>query len=526
MTFTNGSTSYIVPGYYAADGDAAETSATSGDKWRVHFAPDEIGTWNYSVSFTTGTDVAINGGGSSAGFMDGETGNLVIVGTDKTGRDLRGKGRLEYVGEHYLQFQETGEWFVKAGSDAPENTFAYEDFDDVPNRGGRRKNWNPHSGDYDASEASAYTWQSGKGTELLGVIKYLSDKGMNAISFLTFSLAGDDENVFPHLLKVDIPTYNTYGDANQWDLGVHHDRFDVSRMAQWENIFEYADLKGMYLHFKMQEQENDQKMDGGDVARERKLYYRELVARFSHHLALNWNMGEENTQTEQQRKDMAAYFAQIDPYNHNRVIHTYPGQKNSVYNPLLGNASEYTGASLQTSNATYNEVFSDVLNWVENSANNNKKWIVAVDEPGNASIGVDSDPDDRELVRHKVVWATMMAGGAGVEFYYGYQSGCGDLQCQDHRTRDEKYTDANFALIFFQDHFQDYLPDAMNQNSITSATDDYVLGKTAEAYAVYLPDGGSTNITLPSGDWVVQWYNPRNGTISNSASTSELTNTL
>ncbi|MEM6699045.1 MAG: DUF5060 domain-containing protein, partial [Bacteroidota bacterium] len=511
VTFTNGNSSYTVQGYYAADGNAEESSATSGNKWRVHFAPDAIGTWNYSVAFQTGDDVAIDGGGSSAGFMDGETGSFTVSATDKTGRDLRGKGRLAYVGEHYLQFQETGEWFLKVGADAPENTLAYEDIDDVPNRGDRRKNWSPHSGDYDATEANAYTCQNGKGSELLGAIKYLSDKGMNVISFLTFSLSGDDENVFPHLLKVDIPTYNTYNDADQWNLGVHHDRFDVSRMAQWEKLFEYADLKGMYLHFKLQEEENDQRMDGGNVGREHQLYYRELVARFGHHLALNWNIGEENTQSEQQRKDMAAYFTQIDPYNHNRVIHTFPGQKNSVYNPLLGNASTYTGASLQTANANYNEVFSDVLNWVQKSANANKKWVVALDEPGNAEKGVDEDPNDRKLVRERVLWATLMAGGAGVEFYYGYQTSCDDLDCEDHRTRDQKYTDAAHALTFFQNHFQSYLPNVSNQNSITTTNDDYVLGKTNEAYAVYLPNGGSTNISLPTGSWFVQWYNPRNG---------------
>lgn len=520
VTFTNNNSStYIVPGYYAADGNAAETSGMSGNKWRVHFSPDAIGTWSYTVAFKTGTDVAIDGGGSSAGFMDGETGSFVVGATDKTGRDLRGKGRLAYVGEHYLQFQETGEWFLKAGADAPENTLAYEDFDDVPNRGNRRKSWSPHSGDYNAAEASNYTWQNGKGSELLGAVAYLSNTGMNAFSFLTFSLAGDDENVFPHLLKVPISTYNTYGDNDQWNLGVHHDRFDISRLAQWERIFEYADLKGMYLHFKTQETENDQKMDGGDVARERKLYYRELVARFGHHLALNWNMGEENVQSTQARKDMAAYFAQTDPYQHNRVIHTYPGEKNSVYNGLTGNQSEYTGASLQTSNGNFSELFGDVLQWVEESAAQGKKWIIAVDEPGSANIGVDSDPDDRKLVRDKVVWASMMAGGAGVEFYYGYQSGCGDLDCEDHRTRDEKYTDAAFALQFFQTHFQQYLPDVTNQNSITAASNDYVFGKSGEAYAVYLPNGGNTNINLPTGDWSVQWYNPRNGILQTNNTT-------
>ncbi len=50
VTFVNGPSIYTVPGYFAADGDAANTSASSGDKWRVHFAPDKTGVWNYVVS--------------------------------------------------------------------------------------------------------------------------------------------------------------------------------------------------------------------------------------------------------------------------------------------------------------------------------------------------------------------------------------------------------------------------------------------------------------------------------------------
>lgn len=43
VTFTKGAKKYVVPGYFAADGDAANTSAKSGNKWRVHFVPDETG---------------------------------------------------------------------------------------------------------------------------------------------------------------------------------------------------------------------------------------------------------------------------------------------------------------------------------------------------------------------------------------------------------------------------------------------------------------------------------------------------
>ena len=517
VTFTSGGKTYVVPGFYAADGDAAQTSATAGNKWRVHFAPDATGRWNWSASFKKGKDVAINGGGSSAGFFDGATGSFTVNATDKQGRDHRGKGRLEYVGEHYLRYAGSKEWFVKAGADAPENTLAYEDFDAVPNIKGLRKSWAPHARDYDAGEAGPYTWKGGKGSELLGAIAYLSEKGVNAFSFLTFNVRGDDENVFPHLLKTSL---SNYGGANAWTQDLYHDRFDVSRLEQWERVFSYADLKGMYLHFKTQETENDQLMDGGNVGRERKLYYRELIARFGHHLALNWNMGEENTQTDAQRRAMATYFAQTDPYNHLRVIHTYPEQQDAVYNKLTGNQSAYTGVSIQTSNNGGSQNFDSAEKWVQRSNAAGKKWVVAVDEPGSASIGVDADPDDRKLVRSNVVWATFMAGGAGTEFYYGYQSGCGDLECQDHRSRDQKYTDAALALRFFQDHFQEYLPSVENNDQLTTSTDDYVLANPGTAYAIYRPNGGTTDINLPTGTWEVRWYNPRSGQLSGTSTIS------
>src|ERR1700754_4277285 len=40
VIFTNGSKTVVVPGYFAADGNAAETSATSGNQWRVNFVPE------------------------------------------------------------------------------------------------------------------------------------------------------------------------------------------------------------------------------------------------------------------------------------------------------------------------------------------------------------------------------------------------------------------------------------------------------------------------------------------------------
>jgi hypothetical protein len=518
--------SYPVPGYFAADGNAAESSADAGNVWRAHFAPDEIGEWTYAVTFRSGTDIAMsNAAGTSAGFFDGESGTFLITATDKSGHDLRGKGRLQYVGKHHLQFAETGEYFLKAGADAPENFLAYDDFDDTPNdqdnQPNLRKSWNPHAGDYHAATAAPFTWQGGKGTEILGAVRYLSQKGMNVFSFLTFSVDGDDDNVFPHRLKSTVSAYEAVADNARWAHadGVHHDRFDVSKMGQWERVLEYAGQQGMYLHFKTQETENDQRMDGGALGRERMLYYRELIARFGHHLALNWNLGEENTNTEAQQKAFAQWFYDNDPYRHNVVLHTYPGDKSTVYTPLLGSNSRLTGLSLQTNQADFRNVFSDTLSWVQNSAGAGVPWVVACDEPGDAQHALRPAGDEGNSWidgRKNALWGNIMAGGAGVEFYFGYGHAHSDLTCQDFRSRDGFWDTCRHALNFFRNHHVPF-QDMVHANSLVSGAGNNAnrcLAKTGEAYVVQLYNGGSHTLDLsaePAAPFIVRWFDPRNG---------------
>jgi hypothetical protein len=59
VTFSKGDKSLRVPGYFAADGNAAESSATNGNQWRVKFTPNEPGVWTYSVSFREGPEIAV-----------------------------------------------------------------------------------------------------------------------------------------------------------------------------------------------------------------------------------------------------------------------------------------------------------------------------------------------------------------------------------------------------------------------------------------------------------------------------------
>jgi len=281
-------TKYTVPGYYACDANAANNGADSGSTWLVHFAADLVGTWTWSVSFTTGPNVALSTyrSGTTAGHFDGASGSFVMDETNKGGRDHRGKGRLQYVNEHYLRYAGTKEWFLKAGADSPENFLEYADFDNSSsNQTGNLKTWEPHVRDFNAGDA---TWAGGKGKGMIGAVNYLADKGMRSFSFIPMTIEGDAKSVFPYI-----------SDRKEDWL-----RMDCSKLAQWDVIFEHADRRGVMMHFKTQEQENDQLLDGGDLGPERRLYYRELIARFGHHLAITWDLGEENTNTNEQLKSV------------------------------------------------------------------------------------------------------------------------------------------------------------------------------------------------------------------------------
>jgi len=494
VKFTKNSKSYLVPGYFAADGNAANTSADAGNKWRVHFAPDAAGTWNYQVSFRKGKHVAVSEdsqAGASGGFMDGQTGTLQIGPTDKRGRDFRGKGRLDYVGKHHLRFAGTGEYFLKCGADAPENFLAYKDFDGDFKTDGHKdnfiKDWGPHIRDWKPGDP---TWQNGKGKGIIGAINYLASQGMNVFSFLTNNIKGDDQNVFP---------YTNYDERY---------RMDVSRLDQWEIVFEHGTKLGMYLHFKTLETENELILDNGDLGIQRKLYYRELIARFSHHLALNWNLGEEiNDATTAQKAAWAEYFWTHDPYQHHIVIHN-----GANHYDLLGAKSKLTGFSLQTNKPDFSRVHSQTKNYIDRSAAAGKPWVVPCDEPGDATHGLITDAEDptRDNARKNALWGNIMAGGAGVEWYFGYKHPHSDLTCQDYRTRQKMWDQCRYALQFFK-RYEIPFWDMKCEDELTKNRNDYCLIKPGEVYLIYFKTGGELKLNVTSGSMDYGWYNPRTG---------------
>jgi len=497
----------------------------------VHFTPNKTGVWNYAVSFKKGTDIAIAPGvddALSAYKTDGAKGSFNIAETDKTGIDNRSKGRLKYVGKSYLQYEESLEYFIKVGVDAPENLLAFEDFDATTNVFGLRKNWAFHDNDFH-EDANPFLWQDGKGKNLLGAINYLASEELNVFSFLTFNIDGDDRNVFPYILKVSDQAYEAYSNektnVGAWDSLFHKTRFDVSKLEQWERVFEYAESLGMFLHYKTHETETDHLMDGGVFGTEGKLYYRELIARYGHHLAMNWNLGEENNQPIKEVRKVAYYVHQLDAYKHHLVIHTFPN-KDDRYAELIGDQSPLTGASLQLSHAEFIDVHNRVLKWRKLSDETGKPWALAVDEPGKAQIALLPDEEDPEhnFARDGALWGALMGGAFGVEWYFGYASPHSDLTCQDFRSRDYFWDQNRVARNFFEEHlpFRQMEP----ADELTSDTLSYCLADKENIYAVYLPAGlATTGISLgDTGDgYSVKWFDPRNGGELQSGSVESVT---
>ena len=228
------------------------------------------------------------------------------------------------------------------------------------------------------------------------------------------------------------------------------------------------------------------------------------------------------------RFPMSKYLREVDPYDHHIVVHTFPDWQDRVYSKLLGNQSVLTGASLQNS---WQAAHQRTLKWVRESEKAGRPWVVANDEQGPASMGVppdegfeDSDgyaiENEKKYNRHNVrrytLWGTLLAGGAGVEYYFGYKLPQNDLICEDFRSREKSWKSCRIAIEFFRDHRIPVAEMACADELVgnpehTNAR--YCFAKHGDLYLVYLPKGGTAKLDLSdaSGDFSVRWFDPRNG---------------
>jgi hypothetical protein len=114
------------------------------------------------------------------------------------------------------------------------------------------------------------------------------------------------------------------------------------------------------------------------------------------------------------------------------------------------------------------------------------------------------------------LWGTLMAGGGGVEYYFGYALPENDLNCEDWRSRDHSWDYGRIALDFFPDNKIPFWEMTNADELVGNSNHDnsrYCFAKPKELYLVYLPNGGTCDLNLSeaAGEFSIEWFNPRSG---------------
>ena len=500
VSFTSPSgKSFEVPGFYDGDGNGG----SSGAVWKVRFNPDESGTWGYKASFRQGANVAIDTSataGSPTSF-DGASGTFNISPRDPAAPGFLSQGLLEYANGHYLKFRD-GSYYLKGGADSPENWLGYAGFDNTPNA---KHSFAPHVQDWQVGDPTFNTSSADGGKGLIGALNYLSSQGINSIYFLPMNIGGDGRDSSP------------YVSVSNWGGSTANDNlhFDVSKLAQWEQAFAHAQKKGIMLHFVLNEAEqaNKQELDGGSLGTERKLFYREMIARFGHHNALQWNISEEyespyNLGTENV-KSFAGYIQSVDPYDHPITVHNYI-DPDTTWTPFLGD-SRFSVTSFQYAES-YAGYGAEVEEWRQKTASAGRPLPIGMDELTPATTTNATD------MRKGVLWPTYLSGG-NLEWYIGSE----DQSLEDFRRYEQLWAYTRYARTFMEDNlpFWEMQP---QDGLLSGESSDYgggqVFTKAGEVYAVYLPNASSTgtlDLSGATGSFQKRWYNPRSGAFEGGA---------
>lgn len=482
-----------VPGFFAGDG----VGGLSGNVWRAILSPEETGTWKFKASFREGRQCAISldqATGKSTGF-NGSSGKFDIASAPEDAPDFYRWGRLAYADAHYLKFRDGGYW-IKGGTDSPEDFLGYAGFVNTePGKFGGHT-FDAHGQDWREGDPD---WDGGKGKNIIGAINYLASQDVNSLYFLTMNIGGDGKNVHPYLAPINL-------NGNPENDNLH---LDLMKLHQWGIVLEHAQRRGLMLHVVLDEAEerNKLELDSGQLGVERKLYYRELVARFGHYPALLWNLCEEYNLDYNLGpslvKEFARYLSAIDPYDNPITVH-HASSLDKAWTEFLGDPNFPVG-SFQINEVDMVEI------WRTKSEAAGHPLVIGMDEyfPDTCS------PENTPRQRREYLWPIYFSGG-NVEFILS------DLL----KTDDFRKWEPLWKFTAIARHFMETLPfwemvpsdGLLRGTSIFEGVNNKLPGqvfvKPGEIYAVYLPlaeQTGTLDLSGASGTFSMQWFNPRTG---------------
>ena len=492
-----GGKQYRVPGFFDGNG----SGGGSGSVWRVRFTPDEAGTWQYVASFRAGTNVAasLTANAGSAVSFNGESGSFVVSDRDPNAPGFYRFGRLESTGSLYFKFRDGGYW-VKTGMNIPENLLGYVGFDNTffgsHSYAAHVADWNSGDPDWDSPDRAGTT--NGRG--IVGALNFLAERGMNSIYFMPMNIGSDKMDTWPYS---DPAIQRTGSPAND---NLH---FDISKLTQWGTVLNHAQRKGVFLHFVLNDKTiaNKRELDNATLGVERKLYYRELIARFGHHNALQWNICEEYDLDlpldPNLIKEFAQYINDVDPYDHPVTVHNHGNTYVAALGPFIGD-SRFGVFSIQTWQKP-----NDVESAIEYFRNQSTAagWPV----PVNVDEAIGMDQISAEEYRKRIIWDALLSGG-GFELF-----SLADSDVDDFTPLEEYMHYARLARKFVEDNLP-FWEMAHADDLVTGESGHHggaeVFVKPQEIYAIYLPNASfeaTLAMNAQGGSFEQRWFNPRTG---------------
>lgn len=504
-------------GFFVADGKAEYTMATSGNKWRAMFTPELTGAWKYTISFSKGKNVAISDHkGTPLSELDGKEGRFIVSDTNKSGKDLRDKGILRHKYSNYFQFSNSS-YFIKNGIKSPSNFLSYYEFNNANLNSHFLHKYNDHASDYKYI-GSLWGAHRNKGKNIMGAINYLSENNVNSLSFSLYNIEGGAGN--------DVFIWNKKSSNIK--------RIDISKLAQWEKVFSHMQKSGITINFILQESNNDHILNNGELKTNRKLYYREIIARFSHHPGVIWNLGERismksNSATSKDSvtrlKRTSSYIKGLDPYNHPIIVNaSFNDEK--LYNNIIAD-NTIDGISLEVKEHN-KEAFLKTSSNIISSNSYKTPWAVFIDKVlDNNEKGLSKKPNNKtvDFYRREALWGNLIAKGSGMDLYLSEK---GNKKAIEKNINTESFTgyekilkQNSFAGLFFGKdisryvHKLDLCSNIGNSENITTseeAYNGYCLGIFRKIYILYFTKEGDKTIkNLPESTYSITWYNPLNG---------------
>ena len=556
---------YEVPGFYKGNGI-----------WAVRFTPDSIGIWEYITSFKEGYRISINNNSGTPGYANNIKGSFEVFPYEKPEVEVE-VPRYELLKKiSYTVKESINESFFTKGRLVNDNIYTnvgglitsntFWGRDNSPfivnstvvvkncvlliNGGaiimlkpgtslktegtgvikatgpckiisynpdllgsrcyylktlGDGKRW-IKGGTDSPEDFLAHTFISSHG-DVFGALDYLASKGVNSFFALLMNVGGDGDNVYPWLSKYDITHY------------------DVNKLEHWNDIFYHANEIGIHCQLTFNEGElyNKALLGYNNLSDERKLYYREMIARFGYLNAITWNLCEEYNHQQAPIdpniiKLWATYIKSVDSFDHPITVHNWD---DNGWVPFYGDnrfgsiAYQYRPTLI---NGGFNNAYGNKVVELRN-ANNILKIPINIDE-----THFFTSSENNICTETSISWAANCGyTAARREIIYPVYFSGGNLECLLESallTEDFSEYDKLWDYLYYARKVLETLKFwdmGSNNNLINGVSGNELCFTNGHDYAIYLPYGGNSILDLETPtEFYKWWYNPRTGVYSNS----------